>query len=256
MSSILSQASLSVAADSKSGSSFSSILEAEQSRSGGGSRLPDTLVGTDRNDKLRATSGNDQVRTGAGTDRVITGKGNDRIIVDGSGDKDIRAGRGTDTVELAGRSNDYSITNSGKTTIYTGPDGSRISMRGAEQVFFSGSKELQDVGQRTPVPSETPEDDGIGQVDDHVQCTLSLTPDGDIVSSCGSSSDDDESPLGQEFGDVDPDAPIEIVPSDDDSESSYGREIGDVNPGAPISVIPTEAPTDLESGDRNRFNLG
>ena len=201
MSLILSQANLSVAADSKSSSSFSSVLESEQSRSGGGLRLPDTLVGTDRSEKLRATSGNDQVRTGAGTDRVITGKGNDRIIVDGSGDKDIRAGRGTDTVELAGSSNDYSITNSGKTTIYTGPDGSRISIRGAEQVFFAGSKELQDVGERTPVPTG--------------------------------------SPVGQEFGDVDPNAPIEVVPSGDD-ESPLGREFADVDPNAPIEIVPSE----------------
>ena len=206
MSLILSSASPSVAAESNSGSSFSSILEAEQSRSGSSLRLPDTLVGTDRSEKLRATSGNDQVRTGAGNDRVITGKGDDRIIVDGSGDKNIRGGRGNDAVELSGSSNDYSITNNGKTTIYTGPDGSRISVRGVEQVFFSGSRELLDVGQRTPVPNESPvgvgqefgdvdpdapieivpsdDDDGVTRIEDPVQCTLTLTPDGDIVSSC------------------------------------------------------------------------
>ena len=169
--------------------------------------------------------------------------------------KNIRAGRGNDAVELSGSSNDYSITNSGKTTIYTGPDGSRISVRGVEQVFFSGSRELLDVGQRTPVPSETPEDEGIGQVDDHVRCTLTLTPDGDIVSSCGSSSDEDESPVGQEFGDVDPDAPIGFVPSDD--ESPVGRELGDVDPDAPITVVPSEvASIPVSIGDPDRFNLG
>ena len=226
MSLILSQANLSVAADSKSSSSFSSVLESEQSRSGGGLRLPDTLVGTDRSEKLRATSGNDQVRTGAGTDRVITGKGNDRIIVDGSGDKDIRAGRGTDTVELAGSSNDYSITNSGKTTIYTGPDGSRISIRGAEQVFFAGSKELQDVGERTPVPTGSPVGQEFGDVDPNAP--IEVVPSGD-----------DESPLGRELADVDPGAPIEVVPSDDD-ESPLGREFADVDPNAPIEIVPSE----------------
>ena len=243
MSLVLSQANLSVAADSKSGSSFSSILEAEQSRTGSSLRLPDTLVGTDRSETLRGTSGNDQVRTGAGTDRVVTGKGNDRIIVDGSGDKNIRAGRGNDAVELSGSSNDYSITNRGKTTIYTGPDGSRISIRGAEQVFFSGSKELLDVGERTPVPTGSPVGQELADVDP--DAPIEVVP-----------SDDDGSPLGREFADVDPDAPIEIVPSDDDNESPIGQEFGDVDPDAPIRVVRSEVPTDLEHGDPNAFNLG
>jgi len=133
-----------------------------------GTRGDDTLTGTDGDDRIRSRAGNDTISTGQGADEVSAGRGDDVISVTGIGDKKIDGGRGHDALELKGQRSDYNVdTRSSRTTVYTAPDGSRITARNIESVRFLGA-----VAPEPPAPNDfvvfyelTPNDLGATSLD-------------------------------------------------------------------------------------------
>lgn len=113
-----------------------------------GTKGDDVLTGSDGDDFIRGRAGNDAISTGQGNDTVRGGRGDDTITVTGIGDKKINGGSGNDTLELKGKQSDYAIQDGRNSTIYTSPDGSRISVRNVETVNFSG-------GIQPPPPVDT-----------------------------------------------------------------------------------------------------
>jgi hypothetical protein len=66
-----------------------------------GTSGPDTIVGTENDDKIFGRAGNDNLR-GEGADDYIAGNAGNDEIHDGWGDDNIRGGSGDDRIELVG----------------------------------------------------------------------------------------------------------------------------------------------------------
>lgn len=110
-----------------------------------GSAFDDSLFGGDGNDTLRGNAGHDRIFGGAGADALSGDAGNDDIwgntgddrITAGTGSNRVDGGTGRDTLVLAGRAADYTITGDGRKLTVVGL-GETTTAWNLESLHFNG----------------------------------------------------------------------------------------------------------------------